>query len=207
MNGKVDLTGKRFGRLLVLHYDYTDSLGKKRWKCRCNCGNISFPTTGNLNSKKVVSCGCWRREYAILSETTHGDTGSKMHRIWGAMIQRCHNPKTANYKNYGERGIRVCKRWRSYINFLNDMGRPEEGMTIERIDNNKGYNPSNCRWASRKEQARNTRQNRWIRFRGRTLCVKDWSRLLKIDTSTIYDRLKRGLSTKEVLHSTQEAKS
>jgi hypothetical protein len=115
------------------------------------------------------------------------------------MLRRCDNPKNISYKNYGERGIKVCKRWRKFENFLADMGRkPERAMSVERINNAAHYTPKNCRWATRQEQMNNMRANRWLTIGGEVRTVADWARRLGINGQTIYQRLHRGQTAKQV---------
>jgi hypothetical protein len=122
------------------------------------------------------------------------------YRCWSRMIQRCTNLKHSSYYNYGGRGITVCKRWLKFKNFIADMGiRPTPKHSIERKDNSKGYQPSNCKWATRFEQHRNMRRNRWITFQGKTLCLRDWEKLLGFGSMTIKSRLERGWSVEEAL--------
>lgn len=125
--------------------------------------------------------------------------GTKTHRIWKTMKSRCLNPNFPAYQYYGARGITVCERWQKYPNFLADMGECPEGLSLDRIDNSKGYEPSNCRWADRRTQSLNVRRIRMITFRGETLCIQDWSRRLGIPRPTIDRRLATGLSVEEAL--------
>ena len=119
---------------------------------------------------------------------------------YDSLFQRCYNKKNPNYRDYGGRGITVCERWRSFENFLEDMGERPEGQFIERIDNNLGYEPGNCRWATNKEQARNRRSTHLITFRGETLCLKDWAERLSINRGTLTSRLKlRGWTVDKAL--------
>lgn len=159
-----DLTGKKFQRLTVIFRTGTDSHRCATWSCLCDCGNNTIVSSRHLIMKNGTgSCGCIRNE----AKTTHGQRLSKNNRTkeyktWTSIKQRCYNPKTINFQNYGGRGITVCERWlNSFENFFADMGRatsPEH--SIDRIDNDSNYEPSNCRWATRKEQNNNTRKTK-----------------------------------------------
>jgi hypothetical protein len=158
------------------------------------------------------SCGC--RTGAIISEakTTHGCAGHGAarrpeYRTWSQIIQRCGNKNNPAYKNYGGRGITVCKRWRKFENFFSDMGpRPSVQHSIDRTDNNKGYTPSNCRWATRKEQTRNTRHCRFLEYGGRRMTLMEWSEKTGIKRGTIARRLDvLGWSVSEALGKTARA--
>lgn len=157
MGIKIDLIGKTFGRLLVIKEVGRDKQGSILWKCQCRCGNITIANGSALKSGRKRSCGC----LVIEARITHGMTKTPTYRSWRHMLDRCNNPKNNSYSHYGGRGIFVCKEWLgSFETFLKDMGeRPErpKGLSIERLNNNDGYSPSNCVWASRTDQMRNQR--------------------------------------------------
>ena len=151
-----DLTGKRFGRLIAVGLaarKYRN--GRVTWKCRCMCGRIAYVTTSNLKRGGVKSCGCLQIEMS----RTHGATGTPEYRSWHNMKTRCAD---LDDKDYGGRGIKVCRRWlHSFENFLADMGpRPPGDISIDRKKNHLGYSPGNCRWATRKQQNNNQRPRR-----------------------------------------------
>lgn len=181
----------------------------RRVECRCDCGSIEVFRLPALRSGKTQSCGCLALEMAIErghkyggQTKTHGGTGTAEYQIWLGMKARCLNPNSPGYERYGARGIGVCQRWiDSFPAFLADMGpRPSEVHSIDRYPNQSGnYEPGNCRWATAKEQARNTRGNVILEIDGRCLCVSEWAEELAVSASLIFHRLERGWSAEDAL--------
>lgn len=206
--GLKDLTGQRFGRLLVIERNPINSNdGHVRWDCLCDseyegCGK-TVPITSNVLKKgTTVSCGCYKRELS----TKHGMHGCPEYSIWKGIKQRCYNEKHHKYKAYGSRGIAMCEEWLcDFEAFYRDMGpRPSPEHSIERKDNNKGYSKENCEWATRLVQANNTRRNVFYLYNGKCRTVANWHRELDLDklgisVHLIHGRLKSGWSFEKAI--------
>lgn len=166
--------------------------------CRCACGNTKRVRFDHLRTGKIRSCGCLRnrlsreRTSARPMGLKHGKSRSRVYNIWMGMRQRCYNPNNIAYEAYGGRGILICERWQHFPYFYADMGNPPRRHEIERIDNDSGYSPENCKWATRREQQNNRRGNRTITIDGVTRTVAEWSELTGIHHNTIAQRLDRG---------------
>ena len=152
------MIGKRFNRLVVVSFAGIKDQ-RRQWLCKCDCGNETVVITKRLNSGHTRSCGCYARDQwskRCLDMRTHRMTKTRTYKSWQSMKDRCLNPKATRYPQYGAKGITVCKNWRdSFEQFLADMGERPAGRTLDRIDNAKGYEPSNCRWATYFEQTHN----------------------------------------------------
>jgi hypothetical protein len=185
-----DMTGQRFGRLMVLQRAPT-RIRKARWDCVCDCGVRTTVFGASLRRGLTTSCGCRKAEALerLQFKTRHGATDSPAHRSWMSMRQRCLNSKNPAFHNYGGRGITICDRWSSFENFLADMGQPPDGMEIERNNVNGNYEPGNCRWATPQEQANNKRATVRVTHEGRTQTIKQWACELGIKYHTLYRRI------------------
>ncbi len=195
-----DRIGFRYSRLVVIGYA-GQTVGKKsRWLCRCDCGSEKIVSGANLQRGSVLSCGCFGREAARLRLFTHGQTNSLEYKSWCGMKDRCTNSNSKDYPRYGGRGIKVCKRWLKFENFLADMGRkPTPKHSIEMVGNFGNYEPGNCKWATAAEQSNNRRSSRFLTYMDSTLTITQWASRVGIRKSTIRERLERGWGVAEAL--------
>ena len=165
-----DITGQRFGRYTVLERAGNDNCRLAMWRCICDCGNERIVRGRDLRSGVIVSCGCYHRELVKDMFTTHNGSRSRLYHVWDGMINRCYRKTSNHYDDYGGRGITVCDEWRNdFQAFYNwamangyDENAPRGQCTIDRIDNDKGYSPDNCRWITQKEQQLNKRPRRRV---------------------------------------------
>jgi hypothetical protein len=201
----IDRVGIKYGMLTVVKRAENKSLKdtNARWHCVCDCGNETISYGIDLAKGKSTNCGCVRNantgKRVKEMMTTHGMSKTRYYRNWASMMNRCYRKENWNYPNYGGRGITVSEEWHKFENFVNDMGLPEKGMTLDRIDNNKGYSKENCRWATRKTQAGNRRNGRKFTLNGMTLTLAEWSEIIGISYYTLYDRYSRGLPVEKIL--------
>lgn len=198
-----DRTGQRYGRLLVLSlYDMVKN-ADTRWLCRCDCGNEHVARSVCLQGGSSRSCGCLAKEVMKAVHTTHGETiggkDTREFRAWRAMRRRCYDTTRQNYAAYGGRGIKVCKRWLVFENFLADMGRCPTGLTLDRINTNGNYEPGNCRWADWTTQSRNKRTSVLIAWRGTTMNAVDWAIACGLERTKVANRLSRGWPVERAL--------
>lgn len=198
-----DITGKKFGRLLVLKkVNKTDKQYHLFWLCKCDCGKSKVIRGDSLKNGAIRSCGCFHNEIAVInqrkSHLTHGKTGTKVYITWKQIQVRCNKKTDKNYKRYGGRGIK-CK-WKSFEEFYRDMGDPPNKFSsIDRIDNNGNYCKENCRWATKKEQANNRRSCKLFTFNNKTQNLKQWSEEYKINYKVLWYRIKVGWKFEEAI--------
>ena len=196
-----NLIGKKFGRWTVL--SYVEKRGHNRyWNCQCECGTVKEVNESNLKRGATTSCGCYRKEYLATERKTHGMVGTRIYNIYSSMKNRCNNPNEKSYPNYGGRGITICKEWNDNFHSFFDWAMANgyrDDLTIDRIDVNGNYEPSNCRWADINVQANNTRKNRFITFNGKTKTLQQWSIETGIPRTDISNRLSYGWSLDKAL--------
>jgi hypothetical protein len=200
-----DLTGQTFDRLTVLSFAGRTPYSADYWQCRCVCGTYTLVHGKHLRRRKTRSCGCLARELTSRRRTSIHGHHTQAHRTrtyvaWVGMLQRCYNPKSDSYAWYGARGIHACEAWRhSFPAFLHDMGECPPKMTLDRLDNDLGYSPENCRWATTQEQAYNKRTNRLLTFRGVTQPMAAWEKDLGFSHGCLKQRLQAGWTVERAL--------
>lgn len=202
-----DLTGQKFGRLTVMELTGKKTKsGNAIWICQCECGNITEADSGSLRVGYKVSCGCFAKDHARSLNISHGGRNERLYLVWMDMRRRCRDEKDENYKNYGGRGIKVCKEWQDYAVFRNwalthgyDKNAKYSTCTLDRIDVNGNYEPSNCRFVNMKVQCNNKRNNRVIEFNGETMTAVQWARKLGMNDSIVSKRLNAGWSIERAL--------
>lgn len=196
-----DLTGRRFNRLIVVEFSHLNPNRNSYWRCRCDCGTERIVCGARLKNGTTRSCGCLQREVTGARVKTHGNSAAPEYRVWNGLIDRCENPNNNSYHRYGGRGITVCPRWReSFEAFYADMGpRPSPRHQLDRKDNEKGYEPGNCRWATKAVQANNTRSNRRLTVRGETKTLAEWASVTGHPQRRVWARLRLGWSPERAL--------
>lgn len=185
---RIDIVGQRYGRLFVTGHSHT---AKKFafWHCVCDCGGTAIVRGLSLKNGTTKSCGCLLVERGRALNLRHGMRHSPTWASWCGMKSRCSTNTKSPTKNYSARGISVCERWMTFENFIADMGEAPAGASIERINNDLGYYPENCRWASRVEQNRNRRNNVIVEFNGERRVLSEWVQITGIKYGTLYKRI------------------
>ena len=195
-NNFKDITGEKYNRLTVIGYAGRGKENRAMWKCRCDCGNTVVVSGKNLRNGNTHSCGCYNidriKERNRILKRKHGETNTKLFHVWTGMLCRCNNPHAINYNIYGAKGIKVCDEWANDFTKFRDWAYENgyrEDLTIDRIDYNGIYEPSNCRWCTNKEQSRNRRSNKLVTYKGETHCVADWADIIGMKYSVLLSRL------------------
>lgn len=198
----IDLIGRQYGKLKVLKRVKNDKRGNSRWLCLCDCKNKSKIIVLGFNLKRnhTRSCGCLKKNNALKHGHKKNRKETGFYRSWKDMKNRCINPNNKNYHNYGGHGITICEEWSEFPNFLKDMPGWRPGLQIERINNNKGYCKENCEWATRKQQMRNRRDNRYETYKGKNRLLIELCEEHNIPYVIVYNRIYScGWSTEEAL--------
>lgn len=204
MKELIDLTGKRFGRLEVLYEVDKKQSSDRIWKCKCSCGTVKNVRQRLLITGKTKSCGCIRKEELVKRSTKHNCSHTRIYGIYAKMKKRCYSENDKRYKDYGGRGIVICSEWLGEHGFENfykwsvEHGY-DDSLTIERINNDGNYEPSNCRWATYREQNRNKRNNIVITMNGQTKILKDWCIELGMDYQSVKMRIHKGWNAERAL--------
>lgn len=188
----LELTGARFGRLLVVTRAHKDNQQAWTWLCRCDCGREVHVRGATLKAGKTSACASCATS---MGNRTHGSTGTPLYERWRAMLNRCENPNQRAWKDYGGRGIKVCDEWHQFEAFARDIGPTfEPHLELDRINVDGHYEPGNCRWATRREQQNNRRNNHLITWREHTQTVYEWAVVLGLKPNTLLYRIRRGWS-------------
>lgn len=206
----IDLTGKRFGRLIVLKRVPNDNHGNVNWECLCDCGNKKIIRGAHLRGGLTSSCGCYNHENIVSlgkkwggHNKIHGMKHSRLYDLWSNMKARCYNPKTDSFEWYGAKGIKVCKEWKhDFLKFYKwaMANGYKENLSIDRLDNTKDYSPENCKWSTMKEQQNNRSNNHIVNFNGATYTLAELADKFKIDYFLLRNRLKRGWTIERAIN-------
>lgn len=208
----IDITGEKFGRLTAIEHIKGCRGNPPKWKCICECGNITYVETNKLKSGHTTSCGCKLQEVkdsiANLNKT-HGQSNTRLYQTWQNMRERCYSTKNKVYDYYGGRGIGVCDDWRynfsSFYEWAMQNGYNDK-LTIDRIDVNKGYSPDNCQWVTMKQQCRNKRNNLYLDYNGESISMAELAERTGMNYSTLQDRIRRGFNLEKSLSKTNYAR-
>lgn len=202
-----DVAGQRFGRLVALEPVGRTKAGYIIWRCKCDCGNEKEVSIKDLG-RGTSSCGCYSKEVHDKIRTKHGKSRSRIYCVHTAMMMRCYNPNTCEYQNYGGRGIEVCDEWHDFETFCkwamengyDENSAQHKDCTLDRINVNGNYEPSNCRFVAMKTQQRNKRSNVMITYNGETHCMSEWAEIAGLKYVTFCHRLKAGWSMEDAMN-------
>jgi len=197
-----DLSGKRFGRLLVIKEQGRNNRGKAVWLCKCDCGNEKAVYSYLLVSGQTQSCGCLQKELIKKRSITHGQRTTKLYKIWANMKSRCNNPNASHYEYYGGKGIKICEEWHDFKAFQIWAANNgySDGLTIDRIDNDKDYCPDNCRWITKRQQASNKSNNQKVSYLGKTMTIAEWSNETKLSYYALIQRFHLGWDSEKMFN-------
>ncbi len=204
------MSGQKFGRWLVIKRaeDHISKSGYRftQYECKCDCGAVAVVLASALKSGRSKSCGCYgaeRRAESCGSQfRTHGDSKSRLYKIYYSIKKRCYNSAALNYNSYGARGVTMCEEWRTDWTSFRDWALSngyDDSLTIDRINVDGGYNPQNCRWVTRVAQANNRRTSKWITYQNETHTVAEWAKILDIPYKCIYKKISDGITLSEIL--------
>lgn len=216
-----NMIGKKFGKLKVISLHHTKQKYSKNkgvkvkdgfayyYECECECGNVCVVEKYKLKSGHTKSCGCLKKEKISNLNYKHGMEKSRLYHIWQGVKRRCLNSNEIGYKDYGAKGITICDEWKNnssiFIEWALNNGY-NDSLTIDRIDNTKGYNPENCRWSTPAQQARNTKTNHLITYNNKTYCIAEWAEILGFSYNTLYNRINKYKWTIEKAFTTPQRK-
>ena len=198
----IDMSGRRYGKWTVMQRVENSKNGQAMWLCKCDCGTEKVVCGSNLRSGASRSCGCERNSYFSALYGVHYKEPKRLFSIWSNMKSRCTNPNNNSFQNYGARGIKICNEWlHDFVAFREWalQNGYSDNLTIERIDNEGNYEPTNCRWATAEEQSNNRRNNVLISHNGETHTLNEWSKIIGVKKSTIESRYSRGWSEDRIL--------
>lgn len=200
-SGRKDIAGERFGMLLVLSYAFTNKNRKAVWLCQCDCGNKAHVAGSKLRQGSTQSCGCLKKRALQKMAFRHGQHKTRLYEIWSGMKKRCYNKNAVQYKDWGGRGIKVCKKWHAFKAFYEwaKANGYKDGLTIERINNDRGYSPNNCTFIPKAKQSRNRRNSIFLTHNGTTRTIAGWSRHLNIHRETIKRRINLNWPIEKIL--------
>lgn len=213
----MNIVGERYGKLVVIKRveDHIQPSGikKPKWLCQCDCGNTKEVLEQNLRNGQTTSCGCYVKEHNKVLNTIHGGCYERLYNIWASVFKRCYNTNHIQYNNYGGRGILVCEEWHDYEKFKKwalENGYSENAKksecSLDRIDVNGNYEPTNCRFVNSTVQNRNTRRNVYLTHNGETHCVTEWAEILNMPSYVLFQRLKRGWTVERTLTTKAQCK-